>query len=158
MTRHLNVFVPDDLLAVLDAFAAEHGIKRSAATRLALWRALNAPEPYAAPSLPNWQAEAWALLLRGLFGDERLVLTGKVKALLAKAVGRLSEREAQVLRLRFGLSGPRHTLEEVGAMFGIKRERVRQVEALAMRQLRYWLRTSGTWGLLGPQLELNENI
>ena len=153
MTRHLNAFVPDDLLEALEVFAAEHGIKRSAAARLALWRGLNALEPYIAPTLPNWQTESYTLLLRGLFGDERLVLTAEVKALLVEAVGRLNEREAQILRLRFGLDGPRHTLEDVGVIFGIKRERTRQVEGLALRQLRYWLRTSGVWELLEPQLE-----
>ena len=160
MRKHLNVCIPDSLSELLDAAAAERGLNRSQFARWALKRALSEDEPYvyAPPTLPNWQAKAWTLLLRGLFGDERLVLTSKIKALLVKAIGTLNERDARVLRLRFGLDGPRHTLEEVGAIFGIKRERIRQVEALALRQLRYWLRTSGVWELLGPQLELEKNI
>lgn len=50
----------------------------------------------------------------------------------------LPERERKVLRLRYGLSdGRRHTLEEVGVAFGITRERIRQVEAEALRRLRH---------------------
>ena len=50
----------------------------------------------------------------------------------------LTEREEQVLRLRFGLGGgsPK-TLEEVGQIFGVTRERIRQIEAKALRKLRH---------------------
>lgn len=50
----------------------------------------------------------------------------------------LSDREQQVLRLRFGLEdGSPRTLEEVGRMFNVTRERVRQIEAKALRKLRH---------------------
>jgi len=50
----------------------------------------------------------------------------------------LSPREARVLRLRFGLDkGRAYTLEEVGDMFGLTRERIRQIEGKALRQLRH---------------------
>jgi RNA polymerase primary sigma factor len=53
------------------------------------------------------------------------------------ALGALPERERRVLSLRYGLEdGKRRTLEEVGAAFGITRERTRQIEAEAMRRLR----------------------
>jgi RNA polymerase primary sigma factor len=53
------------------------------------------------------------------------------------ALEMLSERERQVITLRYGLEdGKRRTLEEVGAAFGITRERTRQIEADAMRRLR----------------------
>lgn len=53
------------------------------------------------------------------------------------ALGALPERERKVLALRYGLEdGKRRTLEEVGAAFGITRERTRQIEADAMRRLR----------------------
>ncbi|MFZ0547795.1 MAG: RNA polymerase sigma factor RpoD [Candidatus Promineifilaceae bacterium] len=53
-------------------------------------------------------------------------------------LGFLSERERQVLEMRFGLmDGRDHTLEEVGREFGVTRERIRQIEAKALRKLRH---------------------
>ena len=50
----------------------------------------------------------------------------------------LSDREAKVLRMRFGLAGNRTmTLEEVGKEFGVTRERIRQIEAKALRKLKH---------------------
>jgi RNA polymerase primary sigma factor len=50
----------------------------------------------------------------------------------------LSEREREVLEMRFGLKdGQAHTLEEVGQFFGVTRERIRQIEAKALRKLRH---------------------
>lgn len=50
----------------------------------------------------------------------------------------LSDREARVLRMRFGLSGSKMmTLEEVGKKFGVTRERIRQIEAKALRKLKH---------------------
>lgn len=56
---------------------------------------------------------------------------------LNDALAQLPDRERQILSLRYGLTdGKRRTLEEVGAEFGITRERTRQIEAEAMRHLR----------------------
>ncbi len=60
-----------------------------------------------------------------------------MKVQLQKALDNLSVRERQVLELRFGLmDGKVHTLEEVGAYFDVTRERIRQIEATALRKLR----------------------
>ena len=54
------------------------------------------------------------------------------------ALSDLSEREQEVLQLRFGLNGAKeHTLEEVSRNFGVTRERIRQIEAKALRRLRH---------------------
>ena len=63
-------------------------------------------------------------------------------ALLAEALKEildtLTEREADVLRMRFGMyDGKTHTLEEVGQIFGVTRERIRQIENKAIRKLRH---------------------
>lgn len=57
---------------------------------------------------------------------------------LNEVLNTLTSREAQVLRLRFGLEdGKTRTLEEVGRVFNITRERIRQIEAKALRKLRH---------------------
>ena len=61
-----------------------------------------------------------------------------LKEQLGKVLGSLTEREAKVLRLRFGLEDGRpRTLEEVGKEFDVTRERIRQIEAKALRKLRH---------------------
>jgi RNA polymerase primary sigma factor len=57
---------------------------------------------------------------------------------LDDVLGSLTEREEKVLRLRFGLGdGYPRTLEEVGSVFNVTRERVRQIEAKALRKMRH---------------------
>jgi RNA polymerase primary sigma factor len=61
-----------------------------------------------------------------------------LKEQLNKILGTLTEREAKVLKLRFGLEdGRSRTLEEVGKEFDVTRERIRQIEAKALRKLRH---------------------
>jgi len=61
-----------------------------------------------------------------------------LKEQLEDVLDTLSPREEKVLRLRFGLDdGRSRTLEEVGQVFGVTRERIRQIEAKALRKLRH---------------------
>ncbi len=64
-----------------------------------------------------------------------------INARLSECVDRvlstLTEREAKVLRMRFGIDGADHTLEEVGRIFNVTRERIRQIEEKALRKLRH---------------------
>lgn len=69
--------------------------------------------------------------------DERIAKT-LLKDQLTEVLETLTEREQKVLTLRYGLSdGQERTLEEVGVMFNITRERIRQIEAKALRKLRH---------------------
>ncbi len=68
---------------------------------------------------------------------------------ISKVLGTLKEREAEILRLRFGLNdGQPQTLEEVGNVYKVTRERVRQIEAKALRKLRHPSRSRELEGYL----------
>ena len=66
------------------------------------------------------------------------VITSNLTEVTNKVLATLTPREARVLRMRFGI-GERsdHTLEEVGQDFDVTRERIRQIEAKALRKLRH---------------------
>ena len=69
---------------------------------------------------------------------------------LKEVLGTLTEREEKVLRLRFGLEDGRpRTLEEVGKEFDVTRERIRQIEAKALRKLRHPSRSKKLKDFLG---------
>jgi RNA polymerase primary sigma factor len=69
---------------------------------------------------------------------------------IRNVLGFLTEREREVLEMRFGLDdGKDHTLEEVGKKFGVTRERIRQIEAKALRKLRHPSRSRSLRDYLG---------
>ncbi|MCX7760722.1 MAG: RNA polymerase sigma factor RpoD [Hydrogenothermaceae bacterium] len=73
-----------------------------------------------------------------VLSPEAHVLKNALRAQLDEVLSTLSEREEQVLRYRFGLEDDtEHTLEQVGKRFGVTRERIRQIEAKALRKLRH---------------------
>ena len=70
---------------------------------------------------------------------DNLTMQSALGETVEEALDFLSEREAHILKLRYGLaSGEEHTLEQVGNQLGITRERVRQLEARAIRKLKYF--------------------
>jgi RNA polymerase primary sigma factor len=72
------------------------------------------------------------------------LLTQDLTAQVERALSSLSPKEAEILRLRFGIGEEgEHTLEEVGQRFDVTRERIRQIEAKALRKLRSPLRGRG---------------
>lgn len=78
-----------------------------------------------------------------LFKKEMVGVVGEV-------LGSLTPREAKVLFVRFGIGLPQdYTLEEVGVMFGVTRERVRQIESKALRKLRHPSRSDVLRELIG---------
>ena len=66
------------------------------------------------------------------------MISRSLKEQTRKVLATLTPRQERVLRLRFGIDeNADHTLEEVGQDFGVTRERIRQVEAKALRKLRH---------------------
>lgn len=72
-------------------------------------------------------------------GPDKALERKELRRRTVKALSALSNREAEVLVLRFGLSSSvgRKTLEEIGKTFNVTRERIRQIEAKALRRLRH---------------------
>ncbi len=71
------------------------------------------------------------------------VVNSKLSEQIAQVLAELTPREEQVLRKRFGIGEKSdHTLEEVGKLFNVTRERIRQIEAKALRKLRHPVRSS----------------
>lgn len=68
---------------------------------------------------------------------ESLAISSNFRYELQKILSTLSPREEKIIRMRFGINEKsEHTLEETGKVFGITRERIRQIEAMALRKLR----------------------
>ncbi len=75
---------------------------------------------------------------RGVVSPAEAVININLKEQTASVLQTLTPREEQVIRMRFGIGdGSEHTLEEVGQRFSVTRERIRQIEAKALRKLRH---------------------
>lgn len=80
---------------------------------------------------------------------EEAATSESLKNAINSVLDDMPPREAQVLRMRFGIGMTSdHTLEEVGRQFGVTRERIRQIEAKALRKLRHPCRSAGLKGFL----------
>jgi RNA polymerase sigma factor, sigma-70 family len=74
----------------------------------------------------------------GVIPIEEMVENRELRRILDDVLDTLTEKEKKVIRLRFGLEDNRHwTLEEVGKLFNVTRERIRQIESKALRKLRH---------------------
>ncbi len=83
---------------------------------------------------------------------EDSVLNGSLQDVIKEVLDSLTPREAKVLRMRFGIEmSTDHTLEEVGKQFDVTRERIRQIEAKALRKLRHPSRADKLKSLLEGQ-------
>jgi RNA polymerase primary sigma factor len=95
--------------------------------------------------LEDFVGDAQALLPDGGIDDDRMRMG------VGSLIGNLTDREQLILRLRYGLSGEEeHTLEQIGQSLGLSRERVRQLEARALRKLRDTLPAQRLYPILEP--------
>ncbi len=79
------------------------------------------------------------------------VIEINLKEHMASELKRLTPREEKIIKMRFGLEdGSEHTLEEVGLTFAVTRERIRQIEGMALRKLRHPYRSHKLRTFLGP--------
>ena len=75
---------------------------------------------------------------RGVISPAEAVININLKEQTESVLKTLTPREEKVIKMRFGLDdGSEHTLEEVGQSFAVTRERIRQIEAKALRKLRH---------------------
>jgi len=75
---------------------------------------------------------------KGVVSPSEAAIQGNLKDCMASMLKRLTPREERIIKMRFGLDdGSEHTLEEVGQTFAVTRERIRQIEAKALRKLRH---------------------
>jgi len=119
-----------------DAVAVAHGLSPERAAVMAQsFQCLSLAAPLGDDD--NNRTLADTLAADSSANPERSMLNYDLSQRLAVAVSGLPDREAQIIRLRFGLSGGRaYTLEEIGERFGVSRERVRQLEARALKRMR----------------------
>jgi RNA polymerase primary sigma factor len=75
---------------------------------------------------------------KGVISPSEAAMNLSLKEKMASMLKKLSRREERIIRMRFGFEdGNPHTLEEVGQVFAVTRERIRQIEAKALRKLRH---------------------
>ena len=86
---------------------------------------------------------------RGVISPAEVAIANNLKLCTAAVLKTLSFREEKIIKMRFGLEdGNAHTLEEVGQSFALTRERIRQIEAKALRKLRHQSHNNGLQALL----------
>ncbi|MCD6290486.1 MAG: RNA polymerase sigma factor [Anaerolineae bacterium] len=146
----MGLLSPEDKEQILQARAASKRADEAVERRLrrAINKVRNITQAALEPiSLETPVGAEGGSLLGDFIEDERVpgpadqTSLQLLKEQMADVLGVLSERERRVLEMRFGLEdGNSHTLEEVGQAFGVTRERIRQIEAQALRKLRRPLR------------------
>jgi RNA polymerase primary sigma factor len=78
------------------------------------------------------------------------MIKSNLRETTSRALASLTPREERIVRMRFGLGmNGDHTLEEVGQQFSVTRERIRQIEAKALRKLRHPSRSRALWSFVG---------
>jgi RNA polymerase primary sigma factor len=85
-----------------------------------------------------WLASISLLALLSTVVRTEAVIDVNLKEKIAHVLHTLTSREEKIMKMRFGLEdGSEHTLDEIGQLFAVTRERIRQIEAKALRKLRH---------------------
>ncbi len=147
----MELLAPEDRTAIVEAQATgepldpalEQRLRRAAVKVREITRVAEEPMSLETPVGNDENSYLGDFIEDDVMGpaDEasRQLLREQMQAVL----GLLTERERKVLEMRFGFAdGTSHTLEEVGQEFGVTRERIRQIEAKALRKLRHPVRSS----------------
>ena len=119
---------------------SEEQVRKVCAALLEFWDLVSLDSP---ASLENTSDDEESLLIDYVADDkipgpDEAVMNKMIREGVEKALSVLSEKEAQVIRLRFGLVDGRHyTQEEIGQRLGLTRQRIQQIEARAMKKLRH---------------------
>lgn len=79
--------------------------------------------------------EIRAIADEGAVSPEESLMVSHMKMLVRRQMKCLTPREDRVIRQRFGIDGDEHTLEQIGQIYGVTRERIRQIEAKALKKL-----------------------
>lgn len=83
------------------------------------------------------EVELWKMFIDPLPNPEDVEIQASLKRVVLEELSKISPREKEVIMLRFGLSDlEEHTLEEIGQLFHLTRERIRQIEAKAIKKIR----------------------
>ena len=128
------------------SWAASLRAKRSRAAWISLWpRCARCSRSRRSPS--RWKRRSAKRKIRTLATSSKIarrfrlreaVISVNLKEYTSQVLRTLTPREERVIKMRFGLEdGSEHTLEEVGQSFQVTRERIRQIEAKALRKLRH---------------------
>ncbi|MCS7087433.1 MAG: sigma-70 family RNA polymerase sigma factor [Thermoflexales bacterium] len=147
LALELGMFTPEEQARILEALQTGKALDPALARKFnqavqrveQLMRMMQEPVSLEAPVGPEQDSEFSDFLPDDNTPSPTDSATlAMMKAQVRSLLNTLSEREREVLEMRFGFrDGQIHTLEEVGQAFGVTRERVRQIEAKALRKLRH---------------------
>lgn len=90
--------------------------------------------------------------------DDIALFREELKDTMADMLDSLTPRESKILKLRFGVGCEEHTYEEIGKMFDVSRERVRQIEAKGLRKLRHPSRSDKLQFFANPESAITPTI
>jgi RNA polymerase primary sigma factor len=147
----MELLAPEDRTAIVEAQATgelldpamEQRLRRAAVKVREITRVAEEPMSLETPVGNDENSYLGDFIEDDVMGPADEASRQLLREQMQTVLGLLTERERKVLEMRFGFAdGTSHTLEEVGQEFGVTRERIRQIEAKALRKLRHPVRSS----------------